>query len=287
MKSTQQEGEKVGEIIKKVIVTPEHATVWLSHNTHNRKIYPLVVEKYARDMKAGEWVLTNQGIGFDINGTLTDGQHRLLACIKANTPFISWVAWNLDPRSQSAVDGGKFRSVPDQLHLSNGMENAKIKVATVNMIVTAIRGVSKVSLSQYTAFKIIDLYADEIEFILSNKGGKHANGLTYTPIIAAFVLAAKVDLDKAVSFKDKYFKGNDLHIGHPALALRNYMIGRDTTGHGGSSARITVMNYGLTALMHFFLGRNLKGLKTSTNGLDYFINKQKTCVAMIQEWLAI
>ena len=63
----------------KTLVTPEMAREWLTHNTHNRPVSRQYVEKYARDMRAGRWHYTNQGIGFDVNGVMTDGQHRLLA----------------------------------------------------------------------------------------------------------------------------------------------------------------------------------------------------------------
>ncbi len=59
--------EKLG----KMLVTPEMAKEWLMHNTHNRPVSRTTVEKYARDMKAGKWFYTNQGIGFDTTGTLT------------------------------------------------------------------------------------------------------------------------------------------------------------------------------------------------------------------------
>ena len=63
----------------KTLVMPEMAREWLTHNTHNRPVSRQTVEQYARDMKAGRWYYTNQGIGFDVNGVMTDGQHRLLA----------------------------------------------------------------------------------------------------------------------------------------------------------------------------------------------------------------
>lgn len=49
----------------------------------NRPISKRKVNDYALDMLKGEWKLTHQGIAFAVDGTLKDGQHRLLAIVQA------------------------------------------------------------------------------------------------------------------------------------------------------------------------------------------------------------
>lgn len=287
MNRTQTKMAINGEYTVTELVTPGMAENWLTLNTHNRTVYPSKVTAYARDMKGGSWKLTHQGIAFDRNGILIDGQHRLLACIMANVPFESKVTYGLEPEAQEVIDGGKIRGVSDQLKLATGMDNARAKVAIANGIVATIKGASRVVLSKSIAEKVIDLYADEIEFIMSCQG-KVLTGLRYTPVLTALVLAAKVDLDKAVSFKDKYFKGADLSATDPAFCLRTYMLrrcGRERVE--GSRDRLTITILTMSALMNSFLGKPIKVLKTSGAALDYFINKQKTCVEMITEWLAV
>ena len=46
----------------------------------------------ARDMKAGHWRLTHQGIAFDPAGVLIDGQHRLWAIVESDTTLLAWSA---------------------------------------------------------------------------------------------------------------------------------------------------------------------------------------------------
>lgn len=71
------------------VVTPAMATKWLEEgNTHNRKVRDSVVMRYAADMKAGRWKQTHQGIAFNGDGTLLDGQHRLFAIIEADTEVL-------------------------------------------------------------------------------------------------------------------------------------------------------------------------------------------------------
>jgi len=64
-----------------VEVTPEMASDWLSTRNwaNNRRMSTHTVAKYLGDMKGGLWKLTRQGIIFDTEGQLIDGQHRLRA----------------------------------------------------------------------------------------------------------------------------------------------------------------------------------------------------------------
>lgn len=60
-----------------VDVTPEMAAKWLEGNVLNRPLKQAHVDRLAREMAAGRWRLTHQGIAFDVSGCLIDGQHRL------------------------------------------------------------------------------------------------------------------------------------------------------------------------------------------------------------------
>lgn len=68
-------------------ITPEQAKIYLGKNTDNyRKLNSNRVLTYAADMKNGKWQLNGEGIKFSKDGVLLDGQHRLQAIIKADTP---------------------------------------------------------------------------------------------------------------------------------------------------------------------------------------------------------
>ena len=81
-----------------VSVTPSLAREWLKKNTKNRPIRPSHVETLRQALTRGEQVTTHQGIAFDTEGELIDGQHRLTAVSLMPEGF-SWsllVTWGLD-----------------------------------------------------------------------------------------------------------------------------------------------------------------------------------------------
>jgi hypothetical protein len=88
----------------------------------NRRLVPATAEAYAQAMLRGEWVLTHQGIGFDIDGDLADGQHRLVACVLAGhvKPDISvpmLVTYGLPLEAADRVDVGRKRTISDMLQM--------------------------------------------------------------------------------------------------------------------------------------------------------------------------
>lgn len=275
-------------------VTPKMAEKWLKeHNTKNRPLFEKTIDRYARDMASGAWTVTNQGIGFAEDGTLLDGQQRLSAIVKAGVPIKMLVVRNLpaiyknngDGKlfTQDVIDGGKPRTISDVLAISHGVTDATYKVAIANMIVYSLKGVVK--LSPRVALKIIDLYSDEIEFTLSDRSS--VRGLSYTPAMTGIILAAKVDLDKAMDFKQRYFKGTNLYEGDPALTFRTFMLGRKTRGTAAGGERATVLNYCMTAIKYHFDGKPLKRMVASDAAKEWFFGKQKSHLSMISEWLVI
>lgn len=106
-----------------VMVTPQMAKVWLEKNPCNRPIRMKVVDAFARDMKCGKWLLTHQGIAFDEDGNLLDGQHRLSAVALSGCSVLMEVTTGLPRASMIAVDGGSIRDFRDAIVIDNKYEN--------------------------------------------------------------------------------------------------------------------------------------------------------------------
>jgi len=118
-----------------MVVTPNMARRWLTQNVGNRKLKPLAIAKYSRDMASGRWELTGEGIKFGLGGNLKDGQNRLHACIKADTPFSTFVIRGISGEAQRVMDTGVARTAADALtmagesHATNIASAAKLALS--------------------------------------------------------------------------------------------------------------------------------------------------------------
>lgn len=102
-------------------ITPVMAEEYLRHNDHNprKSVIRRRVECYARDMAAGQWFLNCEPIVFDANGDLKNGQHRLLAIIKANVPVKMYVVRDINPMI-TTFDYGGARQPNQEIGCSKG-----------------------------------------------------------------------------------------------------------------------------------------------------------------------
>lgn len=100
-------------------ITPEVAQKMLNVNIDNRdfKREPLV-----EALKNGEWALNGETIIFSDEGTLLDGQNRLLACVKSGIPIVTIVVRGIPKEAQVTMDAGARRIVRDFLKMW-GVEN--------------------------------------------------------------------------------------------------------------------------------------------------------------------
>jgi len=105
-----------------VTVTPALATEWLAKNfERNRPVNKASVQRFAAEMKAGTWTLTHQGLAFDKEGRLIDGQHRLLA-IKASGISVSMLVVYYESASPLlALDRGTTRDVGAVLEIDGAV----------------------------------------------------------------------------------------------------------------------------------------------------------------------
>ena len=85
-------------------ITPSYARKLLNNNPSNRLIRARAVESMARDISNGKWQLTGESIKISSDGSLIDGQHRLSAVIKADTPIQCLVCYQVDLESMTVID---------------------------------------------------------------------------------------------------------------------------------------------------------------------------------------
>lgn len=101
--------------IKKILVTPELAKEYLSHNTSNRVLNKRYIGKYVAEMEKGLWTLSNDAIIFSENGRLLNGQHRLTAVIQSGVTCEFLVGFGFPESTFNVLDSGKARSAGDVL----------------------------------------------------------------------------------------------------------------------------------------------------------------------------
>lgn len=143
-------------------IGPARAKAYLEKNTSNRPLRKTRVAKYARAMSSGEWRVTNQGIGFNCDGSLLDGQHRLHAIIEAGVPVRMAVTRGLDRESMFGIDVGATRNVSDIARVAG--VNRPITSMMVSTARTMIDGLNVKYSNQASAFTEEQL----IEFILTH-----------------------------------------------------------------------------------------------------------------------
>ena len=112
-------------------ITPAMAEEYLRHNEHNPRKRPnrKVIDSYAQDMKTGNWFINGEPIVFDANGDLKNGQHRLMAIIKANVPIEMLVVRGVDPRI-TTFDYGFVRSMSAEIECAKGAETLANVITT-------------------------------------------------------------------------------------------------------------------------------------------------------------
>lgn len=107
-------------------ITPVRAAEMLAANTSNRPLSPSTVRGFAEAMRRGDWQVTHQGIAFDTNGVLVDGQHRLAAIVAADLPVEITVFTDVEPDTFDVLDTGKRRNAADVLAIDGEKSTATL-----------------------------------------------------------------------------------------------------------------------------------------------------------------
>lgn len=99
------------------LITPDTAKAYLTRNLVNRTVKRSNVESFVRALKRGTFKTTPSGIAFDTEGTLVDGQHRLLAIAVSGIPATMNITTDVAKDVVEYIDRGTTRSVRDVLSI--------------------------------------------------------------------------------------------------------------------------------------------------------------------------
>lgn len=160
-----------------VVVTPEMASRWLEGNTHNRNKREQLVHSYARDLEAGAWGFNGETVKFAADGTLLDGQHRLMAIVRAKKPALLLVVSGLPRSAQKTIDTGAARKFADQLGMDG--ENAALTLSSI------LRRINLWEAGYRGAAGSYKPTVSELEATLARHPGARESAVTDTPTPAA------------------------------------------------------------------------------------------------------
>lgn len=206
-------------------VTPEIAKKMLERNTRNRKISEKVVAKYVQEILNDEWRLTPAGVGFDQDGTLVDGQHRLTAVSKSGRAVPMMFVIGLAPSSQEKVDRQRRRSLFDALFLSGMVRNRKFVEIATCLARRALSSNSANLPADSIVKQTLDCHKTSIEAICNFMGEKSVKGISQASFLAAAVLYHEIDAGRCIEFMQAIKSGAGLTQDHPALRLRKLLLG--------------------------------------------------------------
>lgn len=215
------------------IITPELASKWLSKNKNNRHITKNSIESYSKAMLRGEWVPNTQAIGFDIDGNLIDGQHRLYAIAASGTTIESFVVRGLAANTFTTIDIGRRRRSSDFLSIY-GHINSTTLAATLSWLYAykknAFKGI-RVSrnISHSELIEALEEYhtvPETIKYILHIS--KKTRILSPSGAMALCHIFSTKCPNEAREFFRKLYTGSNLSEDSPILHLRNYQINLNT-----------------------------------------------------------
>lgn len=266
--------------IEERLVSPAEAESWLREkNPLNRKIRGSTVRAYMRDMVAGDWLLTHQGVAFGPDGNLVDGQHRLQAIVWADRAALVLIFRLPDPQSRTlrlldVIDRGAARSTADSLRLAHGVQNANLEAATAVAIARTIvekRG-GRITTAQVLGVRSI--FEKQIREVV--KRFEVGRSFRFASVTGPIAYAAAHDINAALEFADRLLEGSNLRPDSPILHLRNFLFSKGPKGwnrSAGSSqerGRETV----LQCLFLCFKGRPMPTQLTwSKAGAEFFAEK--------------
>ncbi|TDH61066.1 hypothetical protein E2C06_19000 [Dankookia rubra] len=218
---TQESGSALRWAIESI--DPARAEAYLRHNTRNRRIVQAHVNAIARDIVAGRWMVNAQPICFAADGTLLNGQHRLMAVILADGAIEVPVIRGLEPAAQATYDLHAKRSPEFGPALESFGDRALVS-AMANLLWRRELRPPGARHAKATAAEIRDIVCNHPRLLELRSFGRKMidHGRASVMGYGAYVIE-RSDPVRGPDFLRALETGAELATGHPILALRRQL----------------------------------------------------------------
>lgn len=210
-------------------VTPAMAADWLENRnlSRNRRYSRAIESKWAADMRAGRWKTTHQGIAFDWDGFLLDGQHRLGAIVRIGQPVRLDIRIGCDPDTFDVLDTGHKRTANQLIHHTHAkmMSSAARFVGVIDGTINAsiVRGgVYAQSATTAELLCVVEAWPELGTFASSAKLCRDRGKVLAAPHLAVLAQASRTQYaDRIPLWLDGIAYGENLTGLDSRLHLRN------------------------------------------------------------------
>ena len=214
---------------KVLSITPKKAAEYLERNTANRPVSQRTVREFAQVMRRGEWRVTHQGIAFDTNGALVDGQHRLAAVVEADVPVEMTVFTEVPDGAFDVLDTGKRRNAADVLAIEG--EKSAVQLAAMVRTVWLYQNRPELSWSggdagvtNHQIVEALEAHPKLRDFIGQGEQIAAATGMIKSAAGAASYLVSQASGRDLAPWFDGIIEGTGLVKGDPRLMFRRVMF---------------------------------------------------------------
>lgn len=261
-----------------MMVTPQIAQEFLTHNVDNRNLKRRNVHMMAKAMREGKWQLNPEGISFYQNGNMRDGQHRCYAVIEAGVPVEMVVTYDV-PNESIICDRASPRSQLDILSMTGAPSSVcqKAIVALTNTLFYICGSVAPDS-----AF-LCDFCTDEAEYLsdvyrMASKGEKSLP--RRAPVMSAVYVAYRYGVSGETIDRFCSVIGTGFYSGEcetAAIVIRNKLLERGSTW--GKSSRHILFRATLRAIYDFERGVPRKKMYKDDPNPPYFSSVKDTVLS--------
>ena len=251
------------------LVTPELAKLFLESQGRNRNPSLTTVKYYAQTMLAGEWVLTPQGLIFDQQDRLIDGQHRLLAVIESGCSISFHCSWGVPQELMMIIDQGLLRRAY-QAATIQGLSATNNDLSVLRVFLTRFDRQSCENMPGVReTLRLFETYKDALYFANKEYRACNSQPVKTAPCRAAVARAFYTqDHERLQQFLYVLDTGlpSELSEDGAAILLRNIA----TSNKSGSNAeRMRLYRLSITALASFLKKKKLYRLSEAEKNPFY------------------
>jgi hypothetical protein len=280
-------------------------------NYKQRAISKAAVERFAAEMRAGNWTVTGQGLSFDCDGHLLDGQHRLQAVVKSGVAVDMLVMWDLPSQRQvngrsvrtiDAIDSGRPRSLANQLQITGFKYTQTLAPALTSIIAVSLSHHSRSTPLPLGAFfkrpiargivmEVNRLYSNQIYktidlLQISGTSRGKQRGFNKGSLVGPLTLMRCTQSNYADDFIKHLRDRTNLKSGSPIIALMDVLEANSIARWGGGTgAAAGITSCTVSALWYWVHKKPINGsLRGNEEHLHWF---RQLCQAHITRIRAI